>query len=61
MDKTDIRVVEMTYSNNSNIHSLEKASPLRALFCFWLRFIGSVSGISFNSLLSYIRFLEDNT
>ena len=50
LNEKDIRVVVMTYNNNSNIIDRETLSSRYALFYFWLRFIGSVSGDTFQSL-----------
>ena len=58
-DRSDVRVVEITYNNNSNVTEEETRSPQRALYHFWLRFIGSVCGHSFVSLISSVPF-EDN-
>ena len=52
-ERDDFRVVEMTYSNNSNVTLLELQSPRQALFFFWLRFIGSVCGETFNSVKTH--------
>lgn len=49
-DRSDIRVVPMTYNNNSNLTDVEMHSPRHALFNFWLRFICSVTGDSLTYL-----------
>lgn len=49
-DRSDIRVVPMTYNNNSNLTDVELHSPRHALFNFWLRFICSVTGDSLTYL-----------
>ena len=55
----DIRVVEVTYNNNSQVTTHEILSPRHALYHFWLRFIGSVCADSFSSLIATIPF-DDN-
>lgn len=42
--RSDVRVIPMVYNNNSNLTDDEMHSPRHALFSFWLRFIGSVTG-----------------
>eukprot|EP01035_Chromulina_nebulosa_P033099 gene33099-44300_t len=42
--RSDVQVIPMVYNNNSNLTDDDMHSPRRALFSFWLRFIGSVTG-----------------
>ena len=46
--RNDIRVVEITYNNNTRVYEEEIESYKIAIFYFWLRFIQSVTNTNYN-------------
>ena len=48
INRNDIRVVEITYNNNTRVYEEEIESYKIAIFYFWLRFIQSVTNTNYN-------------